>query len=135
MPADLERYELSIPPYKMHDALAYASLFIGESGTMAGECAVLGTPCIYVNSLPLMGYLKEAEKNGLLFHLSSDNDIIKKIDQFLKYKDIRKNFITNHQKHLKSKIDGTAFITWFIENYPESIEIIKNQPDFQLKFL
>ncbi len=36
--------------------LAYATLFIGEGATMASECAVLGTPAIYVNSLQL-GYL------------------------------------------------------------------------------
>ena len=35
----------------MHNALKYASLFVGEGATMASECAILGTPAIYVNSL------------------------------------------------------------------------------------
>ena len=33
--------ENTIPPEKMHDALANASLFFGESATMASESAVL----------------------------------------------------------------------------------------------
>ena len=39
----------------------YTTLTIfGEGGTMASECAC-STPSIYINSLPLMGYLKEAK--------------------------------------------------------------------------
>ena len=64
LPDEFRPWQISIPPEKMHDALAYATLFIGEGATMASECAVLGTPAIYVNSLQL-GYLFEEEKYGL----------------------------------------------------------------------
>jgi len=46
LPEELENYQINIPPEQMHNALAYAHLFIGESGTMASECVVLGTPAI-----------------------------------------------------------------------------------------
>jgi hypothetical protein len=32
---------------------------------------------------------------------------------------------------LKDKIDVTAFYLWFIESYPESSQIMKENPDFQ----
>ena len=35
---------------------------------------------------------------------------------------------------LKEKIDVTAFMVWFIENYPESAKIMKENPDYQLRF-
>jgi hypothetical protein len=35
---------------------------------------------------------------------------------------------------LKEKIDLTAFLTWLIEEYPLSREIIMNNPDYQYRF-
>ena len=72
----LDKYIIKIPPEYMHDALFFADFFITESGTMASEAAVLGTPVIYVNSLPLMGYLKEEQQNGLLFHFTNSSGVI-----------------------------------------------------------
>lgn len=49
MPAELESFKRKIPPEKMYDALAFSALLYGESATMASECAVLGTPAIYLD--------------------------------------------------------------------------------------
>ena len=68
---EFKQYQINIPPERMHDVLYYASLFIGESGTMASESAFLGTPAVYINSLPLMCYLKLEQDFGLLKHFSS----------------------------------------------------------------
>ena len=35
---------------------------------------------------------------------------------------------------LSEKIDYAQFLTWFIESYPESARIMKENPDFQNKF-
>ncbi len=35
---------------------------------------------------------------------------------------------------LEDKIDVSAFMTWFIENHPESADIMKNNPDYQFRF-
>ena len=35
---------------------------------------------------------------------------------------------------LADKIDVTAFLVWFVENYPKSAIIMKANPDYQLKF-
>ena len=50
IPKQLDKYKLPIDPTDSC-ILYYAELFIGEGATMASECAVLGTPSIYVNSL------------------------------------------------------------------------------------
>ena len=35
---------------------------------------------------------------------------------------------------LSDKIDVTAFMVWFVENYPDSVKIMKDNPDYQLRF-
>jgi len=47
------------------------------------------------------------------------------------------NKLTSKQKAdgmIKEKIDPTQFLVWFIENYPGSIEIMKNKPNYQNRF-
>ncbi len=38
------------------------------------------------------------------------------------------------KRMLSDKIDVTAFMIWFIENYPESVKIMKDHPDYQSRF-
>ena len=51
VPADFEAYELPVPPHLIHDLLYYADLYVGDSGTMSTEAAMLGTPTVRTNSL------------------------------------------------------------------------------------
>jgi len=51
---------LDLRPDRIHDLLAFATLYLGEGATMAAESAVLGTPAVYVNTLR-MGYTDELE--------------------------------------------------------------------------
>ncbi len=38
------------------------------------------------------------------------------------------------KKMLADKIDVTAFMVWFVEDFPESFKIMKSDPDYQLRF-
>ncbi|GJM29967.1 MAG: hypothetical protein DHS20C17_26020 [Cyclobacteriaceae bacterium] len=134
LPEHFEAYRMPLPPHQIHHLLAFASLFVGESGTMANESVVLGTPVIYVNSLPLMGYLREAEACNLLFHFKNDDGLMLKVGELMEYGDIKSAFSDSHKKLLNNKIDGSGFMSWFLENYPDSIAIMDQDPDFQLKF-
>lgn len=74
LPEDLEKYRIRIPFDKIHDALYYSSLLFGESGTMASEAAMLGTPSIFINSNRL-GYLDEQEhKYGLVSNFRASKE-------------------------------------------------------------
>ncbi|WP_265110953.1 DUF354 domain-containing protein [Halosolutus halophilus] len=71
-PADLEAYQFSTAPDRMHDLLAYADVALSEGATTASEAAVLGTPSVYVNPLSL-GYTTELEEEyGLLFEYNGE---------------------------------------------------------------
>ena len=47
---------------------------------------------------------------------------------------IEERFQERRIKMLSDKIDYAAFLTWFIKNHPKSVEIMKENPDFQYRF-
>jgi predicted glycosyltransferase len=126
LPSELEQYRIRISPEKLHDLLYYAALYIGEGATTASECAVLGTHAIYVNTLRL-GYLdEEEEKYNLIYNFSNPHDTEKGVFdiavKLMKDPDLRIKGKQKRQKLLEDKIDVTAFMIWFIENYPSSMK-------------
>jgi hypothetical protein len=134
LPANLECYKVNIHPAELHSVLANAYLYIGEGSTTASECSVLGTPNIYINSLTV-GYCKEqAEKYGLSFHLKDDSKVIDLIKYLLKKEDLSQEWKIKQEKMLDDKIDVTAFMVWFVENYPQSFKVMKENPDYQFNF-
>ena len=133
LPHVLEKFRINIPPERIHDALAFATLFIGEGATMASECAMLGTPAIYVNSLSA-GTLEEQERYGLIYSYRSSLGVIEKALELLEIQNLKEQWQMKKKKMLTEKIDVTAFMVWFIENYPESAKIMKKNPDYQFNF-
>jgi predicted glycosyltransferase len=51
LPPDLVDHALPTPPESIHDVLYYADLYVGDSGTMSTEAALLGTPAIRTNTM------------------------------------------------------------------------------------
>jgi predicted glycosyltransferase len=51
LPTDLEAHRLPTPPDAVHHVLYYADLYVGDSGTMSTEAALLGTPAIRTNTM------------------------------------------------------------------------------------
>ena len=133
LPKDLNKYKINIPPEKIHDALSFAALFVGEGATMASECAMVNTPAIYINSLTA-GTLEEQEQYGLIYGFRNSRGVLEKTKELLTAPDIDKKHALQNKKMLKDKIDMTAFMVWFVENYPDSIKIMKQTPDYQLQF-
>ena len=130
---ELKKYQLKIHPRDLHSILYYANLYIGEGGTTASESVVLGTPAIYINSLEA-GLFDEEKERGLLFHLETFDAIVDKALSILHDDKSGVNFAHKRQKLLQDKIDATAFLAWFITNYPESKKIMKENPNYQYRF-
>ena len=128
LPEELKNYQIKIPPEQMHNALAYAHLFVGESSTMATESAVLGTPSIYINDSKL-GYTNDLANYGLLYsYMESENDqiaAIKKAEELALKQNTKEEYLTKREQMLADKIDVSAFLIWFVENYPESVNEVK----------
>jgi hypothetical protein len=122
LPEELFQHRINIEPHYMHDSLYYAHLFIGESGTMASECAVLGTPAIFINN-NRYGCIDDQASYGLLYQFGeSEQDQIKAIKKAVELakEDNKKFYSERRDRMLKEKIDVTSFMVWFVENFPES---------------
>jgi len=71
-PPEVADRGIDLEPDRMHDLLAYADLFVGESGTMSLESAVLGTPAVYIHTAR-PGIVDRLDRYGLLYPFHDDN--------------------------------------------------------------
>ena len=141
-----EQYRIKINPLDMHHVMAFASLYIGDSQTMAAEAGVLGVPFVRFNDfVGRIGYLRELEdiyELGYGIHatpLATDSIIhradgstqpsgvdalYRKVEQVVAMSSSERKAIyaARREKMLSEKIDCAKFLTWFIENYPASAE-------------
>ncbi len=122
----LEKYRLNIPAKDMHTLLHYASLYVGEGGTMAAEAAILGTPAIHIESTKngtptgeLSGNFRELRyKYDLLYFYSDQNEALSMALKILEDDGSKKKWLKKRRRLIKDKIDVTKWITYFIESYP-----------------
>ena len=139
LPADLEPYRIHIPIEQMHHVQAAAALFVGESATMASESVCLGTPAIYIDQVG-RGYTDEEAREGLLWMFRPVKDrsalqeseptwisggveeCIDKAEEISSPAFDTASYAKRHKAWMATKIDCTGFLTWFIENYPQSAE-------------
>lgn len=115
----LEKYRLHINPLHIHHIMAYATLYIGDSQSMAVEAAMLGTPSIRFNDFAgRIGVLEELEKKYQLTIgiPSSDPDrLFRTIKQLISTDNLHQIYQERRKKMLADKIDVASFFTDFIE--------------------
>jgi predicted glycosyltransferase len=64
---ELAQYALELPASSMHHVLAFATLLVGESATMASEAACLGVTAVYISPHG-RGYTDDQERRYGLVH-------------------------------------------------------------------
>ena len=115
----------------MHHVMAFASLYIGDSQTMAAEAGVLGVPFVRFNDfVGRIGYLHELEDKyelGYGIKASAEGSVEKLCERVealvaMKADERKATFAERRAKMLSEKVDCAKFLTWFIENYPASAE-------------
>ena len=154
-----EKYRIKINPLDMHHVMAFASLYIGDSQTMAAEAGVLGVPFVRFNDfVGRIGYLRELEdvyelgygihatplpenssihRNNGSVQPSGVEALYERVEQLMAMpaEERKATFATRREKMLSEKIDCAKFLTWFIENYPASAEETKQaDAEFWEKF-
>ncbi|MEW5757054.1 MAG: DUF354 domain-containing protein [Pseudomonadota bacterium] len=103
---------------EVHHVMAFCRAFIGESATMASECAVLGVPAIYAARTG-RGYTNEQESRyGLVRNLRelSWTKLEPMIDAILAQP--KGLWQTRRTQLLNETIDVAAFVTDCIETFP-----------------
>ncbi|HKY38364.1 MAG TPA: glycosyltransferase [Polyangiaceae bacterium] len=116
LPEALAPLKFPLPPDRLHDALAFADLLVGDSQTMAAEAAVLGTPSLRVSSWTgRLAYLSELEQRyGLTFAYQPDKAerLLAHVDRWLLEPHLRQSLAPNHQRLMAEKVDVAR---WFVE--------------------
>ena len=131
----LAKYQIKVSPEKMHDLLYYASLYVGEGGTTASEAATLGTHAIHTSTTAkYCGIFDDLNEYGLMWISDDETGATDKAAELLQKNNIRREGARKRERLLKDKIDVTAFMVWFVENYPESFGTMKENPEYQNKF-
>ena len=139
--SQFEQYRIPIKTLDMHHVMAFSTLYIGDSQTMAAEAAVLGVPFVRFNDfVGRIGYLNELED---VYHLGygikasqegAAEKMYQTVEKILSMPNLKEEWQSRRQKMLSEKIDYAQFLTWFIENYPESQKIMRENPDEQFRF-
>jgi uncharacterized protein len=131
----LEKYSLRLNPDKMHSLLYYAQMYIGEGGTMAAEAAILGTPAIHIEAdadgiatgNSTGNFLDLRDRYALLYFFADQTSAFSKASEILSNQNAKQEWQSKREKLLMEKVDVTAWMIDFIENYPESVYEYKNQ--------
>jgi predicted glycosyltransferase len=132
LPGTLEQYRLHIPFAQIHNAMAFAYVYIGEGATMATEAAVLGVPSAYISSIETYNHA-DLINYGIMKCIKPSEESLMEIIGFVKgisLADIQKR----RDDMLSHKTDVVSFLVWFIERWPESFKIIKANPDVSTDF-
>ncbi|MBR4146464.1 MAG: DUF354 domain-containing protein [Bacteroidales bacterium] len=134
----LQPYQLRIAYRDIHHILAFAGLLVSDSQSMSVEAAVLGVPSVRFSDFAgRISVLEELEQTyHLTFGVPTDKpeQLVEKVDKLLSDTELRETFQRNRALMLDDNIDVTSFFTWFIENYPESQKIMKENPGYQYEF-
>ncbi len=154
-----ETYRIHINPLDMHHVMAFASLYLGDSQTMAAEAGVLGTPFVRFNDfVGRIGYLRELEDRYQLGYgvhatpLGADSSIhrldgslqpsgtdalYEAVERLVALPPDERGALYQQRRAamLSEKIDYAEYLTWFVERYPESVALSKQgNADFWQQF-
>jgi len=121
---EFDKYRLKIDPLDIHHVMAFASIYIGDSQTMAAEAGVLGVPFVRFNDfVGRIGYLSELENKyqlGFGIRTGEADRLFSTINDLVNMPDLKEEWQTRRKRMLEDKINVAGFITNFIENYPDN---------------
>lgn len=121
LPPDLQALTLRGPRQHMLHLQAFAQLFFGESATMASECAMLGTPAIFL-STSRRGYIDEQQTRYDMVYsfndpLTGQEKALNKARELLENANTPAIWQAKREHMLAELIDVTAFITQTVLDY------------------
>jgi predicted glycosyltransferase len=121
-PASLEDHRVVIPPERLHDLLAYATLYIGEGATMAAEAGILGVPWIFVSTTG-RGFLDEQQHCYRLgFWEATGQGALERAKTLLADSAVSAVWKGRREALLREKVDVTQFMYELIKGWPDSLQ-------------
>lgn len=128
LPEELEPYRLQIPYERFHHALAYAHMFVADTGTSATEAAMLGTPAIFCyHSSAYMGNFVDLVGYGLLYYCDSPELAIQRAVEMAQQPDLKRTWKARRQRMLCEKADVGRFMIDLIESYTNNPALVHGE--------
>ncbi|WP_135828736.1 DUF354 domain-containing protein [Halorussus halobius] len=100
-------------PARIHDALAEASLLVGDTQTMVTEAALLGTPAVRSNSFvgeDDMGNFRALERAGLVSNLESFGPVLDVAVDLLERDGVADEWARKRESFLADKVNLTDLV-------------------------
>jgi predicted glycosyltransferase len=122
---EFEQYRTRIEPNRIHDALYFARMFVGDSQSMTIEAAVLGTPAVRCNSMvgrtAVIDELEHKYDLSYGFRPSDVDQLIAKIEELLHLQDLNAQWLKKRDRLFEDKIDLTSWMVDFVERFPQKL--------------
>tara|TARA_B100001287_G_scaffold191398_1_gene161699 strand:- start:10950 stop:12020 length:1071 start_codon:yes stop_codon:yes gene_type:complete len=124
LPDDLKKYKIDISPEKMHQFLYNASIFIGESGTMGVESALLGTPSIMFSSsaTKIGNFIELRDKYSLLIICQNIKELLNTSLTLINDPKSKVIWSNRSKTFIEDKINFTKFLLWFFNDYSYNVK-------------
>lgn len=114
LPAEFEPYRLPVPPERVHDLLARADLYVGDSQTMATEAAVLGTPAVRSNSFAgeddMTNFLELDREYDLLVSTPDEGEAVEAARSLAADPSATETWQKRRERLVADKIDVTEYV-------------------------
>ncbi len=122
LPPALEKYRITTPAEQIHSLLYFASMYVGESPTMATEAAILGIPAVLICSWACrVGNMRElTDKYQLMSCFTDTAPGIQKALELVTEPQLKEKWRAKSQLMLKEKIDVTKWLVALVESYNRS---------------
>ncbi|WP_232702548.1 DUF354 domain-containing protein [Halobacterium wangiae] len=118
VPTGVDADPLPVPPDCVHDLVAFADCYIGDSQTMATEAAVLGTPAVRSNSFAgdgdMSNFHELEDEYGLLESFEDEDVAIERAVEYVR--DPPEEALSRRRARLvEEKIDVASFVVDVVE--------------------
>ena len=135
IPSSITKNSMKIPKSQIHHALFFADLVVTDTGTITTESACLGIPTVVMlpNIRRYGNFVELEDKYNLIFCCTNSLSVFNKISPLVNTNS--KNLWRKKRDILlNDKINITTYLVWFIENYPNSYNAVKENSDIQYNF-
>jgi predicted glycosyltransferase len=120
VPPEWAHLAYRLPPHRLHDLLAFATLCVGDSQTTAVEAACLGTPALSVSTFTgRLQLLDELEQRyGLLWQFlpHEGTRLLATLDELLAREDPHASIAAGRARMLAEKVNVVTWFTDFLES-------------------
>ncbi|MFW5924388.1 MAG: DUF354 domain-containing protein [Halanaeroarchaeum sp.] len=121
LPSTFEEYRLPVEPQHVHHLLYFADVYVGDSGTMATEAAILGTPSIRLRPEGIgrdFGNFTVLEADyDLLYSTANASAAVKRAIDLATDPESKTRWRSNAAELVDDSIDVSAFIVDMIDEY------------------